>query len=174
MFDPKATITLLKENRHIMAVQSDDDRAELVQRYLDFKQLMLRLDPDDPDLLDEDDRAAPPKNSEPNSTVTTPVKQGDANSANPGGDSAAATPVSNNVGSSGAHVNNVNSTATSASSNTTAAVGTRTPKSSSRPSATNNAASSRKTLPSRSARKKRRKLSSSEEEESEPSDMDYD
>lgn len=174
LFDPKATITLLKENRHIMAVQSDDDRAELVQRYLDFKQLMLRLDPDDPDLLDEDDRAAPPKNSEPNSTVTTPVKQGDANSANPGGDSAAATPVSNNVGSSGAHVNNVNSTATSASSNTTAAVGTRTPKSSSRPSATNNAASSRKTLPSRSARKKRRKLSSSEEEESEPSDMDYD
>nr|XP_029727084.1 LOW QUALITY PROTEIN: nipped-B protein [Aedes albopictus] len=178
LFDPKATITLLKENRQTMAVQSDDDRAELVQRYLDFKQLMLRLDPDDPDLLDEDDRA-PPKNSEPNSTVTTPVKQGgDANSANPGGESTTTTPVSNNVGGGSAatpHVNNVNSTATSASSNATSAVGTRTPKSSTRPSAaTTNAASSRKNLPSRSARKKRRKLSSTEEEESEPSDMDYD
>ncbi|XP_062705651.1 nipped-B protein-like isoform X2 [Aedes albopictus] len=171
LFDPKATITLLKENRQTMAVQSDDDRAELVQRYLDFKQLMLRLDPDDPDLLDEDDRA-PPKNSEPNSTVTTPVKQG--GDANPGGESTTTTPVSNNVGAT-PHVNNVNSTATSASSNATSAVGTRTPKSSTRPSAaTTNAASSRKNLPSRSARKKRRKLSSTEEEESEPSDMDYD
>ncbi|XP_062548441.1 nipped-B protein isoform X2 [Armigeres subalbatus] len=166
LFDPKATITLLKENRQVMADQSEDDRAELVQRYLDFKQLMLRLDPDDPDLLDEDDRA-PPKNSETNSTVTTPVKQGEA------GESTAATPVSNNVGGSATHLNNVNSTATSASSNTTSAVSTRTPKSS-RPPPTTNAASSRKNLPSRSARKKRRKLSSTEEEESDASDMDYD
>lgn len=40
LFDPKATITLLKENRQTMAVQSDDDRAELVQRYLDVSFLL--------------------------------------------------------------------------------------------------------------------------------------
>ncbi|XP_065083522.1 nipped-B protein isoform X2 [Ochlerotatus camptorhynchus] len=173
LFDPKATITLLKENRQATAIQSEEDRAELVQRYLDFKQLMLRLDPDDPDLLDEDDRA-PPKNSEPNSTVTTPVKQGGANNAGGADGDSSATPVSNNVGGGGAHANNVNSATTASSHTMPASTHTRTPKSSSRSSATTNAASSRKSQPSRSSRKKRRKLSSTEEEESEASDMDYD
>uniref|UniRef100_A0A182QZC9 Nipped-B protein n=1 Tax=Anopheles farauti TaxID=69004 RepID=A0A182QZC9_9DIPT len=35
MFDPKATITLLKENRATSGAQTDKERIELVQRYLD-------------------------------------------------------------------------------------------------------------------------------------------
>uniref|UniRef100_A0A2M4B869 Nipped-B protein n=1 Tax=Anopheles marajoara TaxID=58244 RepID=A0A2M4B869_9DIPT len=105
LFDPKATIALLKENRPAGAAQSEQDRIELVQRYLDFKQLMLKLDPDDPDLLEEEDK--------PNSAAGTPVKQNPATTSNAVGGSSggytsniqhnhsAANAISNNV-----HVNN--------------------------------------------------------------------
>ncbi|EAA15100.4 AGAP009290-PA [Anopheles gambiae str. PEST] len=108
LFDPKATITLLKENRATAGAQTEKERIELVQRYLDFKQLMLKLDPDDPDLLDEDEK--------PNSVAGTPVKQTPAASASghhhhhsmaSQQHNHTADGTSNNV-----HVNNVNSTTT--------------------------------------------------------------
>ncbi|XP_058453051.1 nipped-B protein [Malaya genurostris] len=167
MFDPKATIALLQEKRSAEGVQEDKTRTELVQRYLDFKQLMLRLDPDDPDLLDDDDRL-PAKGSEPNS-ITTPVKQPGTTDV-PGANNANSTPATNDTGN-GAHVNNVHNTTTSGSSTTQV---TRTPKSALRTATANSSSAARKAQPSRSARKKRRKISSSEEDESDASDMDYD
>ncbi|XP_058822555.1 nipped-B protein isoform X2 [Topomyia yanbarensis] len=166
MFDPKATIVLLQEKRSEEDVHEEKSRIELVQRYLDFKQLMLRLDPDDPDLLDDDDRL-PAKGSEPNSTTTTPVKQPGA-ADEPGANSI---PASNDTGNGGHVANNVHNTASSGSSIPHIS---RTPKSSSRSATANASTVTRKTLPSRSARKKRRKISSSEEEDSDGSDMDYD
>ncbi|XP_038112753.1 nipped-B protein isoform X2 [Culex quinquefasciatus] len=173
LFDPKATITLLRENRTSEGVQTQEERVELVQRYLDFKQLMLRLDPDDPDLLDEDDKL-PPKGgggagSEPNSTTTTPVKQPPA----AGGDTNSTTPA---TGSSNSHSNNAPGSTTHHHVNNVS----RTPRSTGggRSSSTANSGSSARKSSSQagrgSARKKRRKLSSSEEEESDASDMDYD
>ncbi|KAL1383988.1 hypothetical protein pipiens_001359 [Culex pipiens pipiens] len=173
LFDPKATITLLRENRTSEGVQTQEERVELVQRYLDFKQLMLRLDPDDPDLLDEDDKL-PPKGgagagSEPNSTTTTPVKQPPP----AGGDTNSTTPA---TGSSNSHSNNAPGSTTHHHVNNVS----RTPRSTGggRSSSTANTGSSARKSSSQagrgSARKKRRKLSSSEEEESDASDMDYD
>ncbi|XP_055542159.1 nipped-B protein isoform X3 [Wyeomyia smithii] len=164
LFDPKATIALLKEKRSTEDVQEEKERVELVQRYLDFKQLMLRLDPDDPELLDEDDRL-PAKGSEPNSATNSPVKQA-------GTADAPAVPNHNSTNNAGGIVNNVHNTTSSSSS---APVMNKTPKSTARSGAATNASSNvRKSLPSRSARKKRRKVSTSEEEESDASDMDYD
>ncbi|XP_053692566.1 nipped-B protein [Sabethes cyaneus] len=171
LFDPKATIALLNEKRSTEDVQEEKYRIQLVQRYLDFKQLMLRLDPDDPELLDEDDRL-PAKGSEPNSATNSPVKQAGAS-----GDASAGTTNHNstagnttNAAPSGL-VNNVHNT----SSSSTPAVTNKTPKPTARSGgATNASSNARKVLPSRSARKKRRKVSTSEEEESDASDMDYD
>uniref|UniRef100_A0A182VUI9 Nipped-B protein n=1 Tax=Anopheles minimus TaxID=112268 RepID=A0A182VUI9_9DIPT len=174
LFDPKSTITLLKENRGTGGANSEQERIELVQRYLDFKQLMLRLDPDDPDLLDEDDK--------PHSVAGTPVKQ------NPAAIASASTQhnhttdgTSNNI-----HVNNVNSTAglpmavsqQNDYSNRSAYHGVvssvpKTPKPASNRQLAS--AATRKTAVSaRGAKKKKRKVSSSEEEESDASDDDYD
>uniref|UniRef100_A0A182K7J1 Nipped-B protein n=1 Tax=Anopheles christyi TaxID=43041 RepID=A0A182K7J1_9DIPT len=177
LFDPKATITLLKENRPTTGAQSEKERNELVQRYLDFKQLMLKLDPDDPDLLDEDEK--------PNSVAGTPVKQQNPAASASGHHPMATTQhnhttdgTSNNV-----HVNNVNSTGVMSVSqqndysNRSSYHGVvsnvaKTPKSSTNRQAP---ASTRKpAVSSRSAKKKKRKLSSTEEEESDASDGDYD
>ncbi|XP_035909136.1 nipped-B protein isoform X2 [Anopheles stephensi] len=183
MFDPKATITLLKENRTDSDAKGDKERIELVQRYLDFKQLMLRLDPDDPDLLDEDEK--------PNSVAGTPVKQAPAaaaSSAAPASstqhnhNSTATDGTSNNVG----HVNNVNSGGVGGpvtvsqqndySNRSSSYQGVpKTPKSGSNrqqlSSARKSAASGRT-----STKKKKRKVSSTEEDEEsdEASDDDYD
>lgn len=80
----------------------------MVVPFFQFKQLMLKLDPDDPDLLDEDEK--------PNSVAGTPVKQTPAASASghhhhhsmaSQQHNHTADGTSNNV-----HVNNVNSTTT--------------------------------------------------------------
>ncbi|XP_055635470.1 nipped-B protein isoform X2 [Toxorhynchites rutilus septentrionalis] len=172
LFDPKATIALLKEDEKTEGIKTKEEKVELVQRYLDFKQLMLRLDPDDPDLLDEEDRL-PPKNADTNSTTTTPVKQQGSTGATEANKSNSNTPASTtNTGNS--QTNNVNSNSSSSATTTAvpAAISHRTPKSSSKSSS--NAQSTRKNPPVRSTRKKRRKLSTSEEDESDASDMDYD
>ncbi|XP_049537258.1 nipped-B protein isoform X2 [Anopheles darlingi] len=189
LFDPKATIALLKENRPAGAAQTEQDRIELVQRYLDFKQLMLKLDPDDPDLLEEEDK--------PNSASGTPVKQNPATTSNAlGGTTAgynsniqhnhsAVNAISNNV-----HVNNNAPLANSAHdaaapmqqndytnrSTGNVVVPPKTVKSSTKaqstPSARKHGSSgvgSRRTV-----RKKKRKLSSSEEEDSDGSGEDND
>uniref|UniRef100_A0A182MB19 Nipped-B protein n=1 Tax=Anopheles culicifacies TaxID=139723 RepID=A0A182MB19_9DIPT len=174
LFDPKSTITLLKENRGTGGATSEQERIELVQRYLDFKQLMLRLDPDDPDLLDEDEK--------PNSVAGTPVKQPPAAAASASTQHNHTTDgTSNNV-----HVNNVNSTAgvpMSVSqqndySNRSSYHGVvsnvpKTPKSASNRQMASGA-SRKPAVTSRGAKKKKRKASSSEEEESDASDDDYD
>ncbi|XP_040162407.1 nipped-B protein isoform X2 [Anopheles arabiensis] len=189
LFDPKATITLLKENRATAGAQTEKERIELVQRYLDFKQLMLKLDPDDPDLLDEDEK--------PNSVAGTPVKQTPAASASghhhhhsmaSQQHNHTADGTSNNV-----HVNNVNSTTTnpgmmpvsqqndysnrSAANHGGAAVvgsAAKTPKPSSNRQQAAPASARKSAVSSRSAKKKKRRISSSEEEESDASDGDYD
>uniref|UniRef100_A0A1Q3FVX1 Nipped-B protein n=2 Tax=Culex tarsalis TaxID=7177 RepID=A0A1Q3FVX1_CULTA len=181
LFDPKATITLLRENRTSEGVQSQEDRVELVQRYLDFKQLMLRLDPDDPDLLDEDDKL-PPKGggSEPNSTTTTPVKQ--PPTGDPNANTNSTTTTTTTTPATGSSNSNSNSNAAGSTTTTTTPHHvnnvSRTPRSGRPPSNTVNSSSSARkssSQPGRSStRKKRRKLSSSEEEESDASDMDYD
>ncbi|XP_050100628.1 nipped-B protein isoform X2 [Anopheles aquasalis] len=189
LFDPKATIALLKENRQAGAAQTEQDRIELVQRYLDFKQLMLKLDPDDPDLLEEEDK--------PNSAAGTPVKQNPATTSNAVGGSSggytgnvqhnhsAGNAISNNV-----HVNNNVPLANSAHdaavpmqqndytnrSTGNVVVPPKTVKSSTKAQSTPGArkhgssgVGSRRTV-----RKKKRKLSSSEEEDSDGSEEDND
>ncbi|XP_057671189.1 nipped-B-like protein B [Diorhabda carinulata] len=54
LFNPKATIQKLKEGK-LPEYLDEDGRRDLIRQYIDFKQLMLRLDPDDPD----DDENAP-------------------------------------------------------------------------------------------------------------------
>ncbi|XP_058126346.1 nipped-B protein [Anopheles ziemanni] len=181
MFDPKATITLLKENRTTGDAKTDQDRVELVQRYLDFKQLMLKLDPDDPDLLDDDEK--------PNSAAGTPVKQNPAASGNmPSQDvtkvaaqyNHTADGTSNNV-----HVNNVNVASVPATQQNdvtnrpsaaylgVGSVTPKTPKSTSNRQASTGARRSA-AVPTRGTKKKKRKLSSSEEDDSDASEGDYD
>jgi len=57
-FDPKATLQKLKQGSPA-SVLDENARRALIEQYLDFKQLMLKFDPDDPD--DDDTNAAPPK-----------------------------------------------------------------------------------------------------------------
>ena len=110
IFNPKATITILKENKQNDSVLNEEERMELVARYLDvsykilqkrkliinlsvllqFKQLMLKLDPDDPDLLDEDEK--PKAGETPN---PSPVKQDGSNHVN--NVSSEAVPATNNA-----------------------------------------------------------------------------
>ncbi|XP_025832337.1 nipped-B-like protein A [Agrilus planipennis] len=47
-FNPKSTINKLKEGTPTKCLD-EDGRKDLINQYLDFKQLMLKLDPDDPD-----------------------------------------------------------------------------------------------------------------------------
>ncbi|XP_053666825.1 nipped-B protein [Anopheles marshallii] len=176
LFDPKSTITLLKENRSTDGVKSEQERIELVQRYLDFKQLMLRLDPDDPDLLDEDEK--------PNSVAGTPVKQSQlAATASSAQHNHTTDGTSNNV-----HVNNVHSTAGGGPmsvsqqndySNRSSYHGVvsnvpKTPKTASNRQLASTATRKSAVSGRGSAKKKKRKASSSEEEESDASDDDYD
>uniref|UniRef100_A0A182MZ11 Nipped-B protein n=1 Tax=Anopheles dirus TaxID=7168 RepID=A0A182MZ11_9DIPT len=170
MFDPKATITLLKENRATSGAQTEKERIELVQRYLDFKQLMLRLDPDDPDLLDEDEKT--------NSVAGTPVKQQPSASGNAGTQQQQQPQPHNHTDgtSNNVHVNNVtvpvvqqndySTNRTSSNHGGVTAMPPKTPKSSS------TGAASRGKSTARSTKKRRRKISSSEED-SDGSDGDY-
>ncbi|VEN62173.1 unnamed protein product, partial [Callosobruchus maculatus] len=48
LFNPKSTLHKLKEGDPSTCLD-DDGRRDLIRQYLDFKQLMLQLDPDDPD-----------------------------------------------------------------------------------------------------------------------------
>jgi cohesin loading factor subunit SCC2 len=57
-FDPKATLQKLRQGSPA-SVLDENARRALIEQYLDFKQLMLKFDPDDPD--DDDTNAAPPK-----------------------------------------------------------------------------------------------------------------
>ncbi|XP_055682843.1 nipped-B protein isoform X1 [Lutzomyia longipalpis] len=56
-FNPKSTIDLIKEEDSIEMEVDENVRKKLVDRYLDFKQLMLKLDPED---SDDDDDTKPP------------------------------------------------------------------------------------------------------------------
>ncbi|GAB0086695.1 Nipped-B protein [Sergentomyia squamirostris] len=67
-FNPKSTIDIIKEEDSIGVEQDENIRKNLVDRYLDFKQLMLKLDPED---SDEDDEAI--NKSGHNATVATVV-----------------------------------------------------------------------------------------------------
>ncbi|XP_016839309.1 nipped-B-like protein [Nasonia vitripennis] len=53
LFKPKNTLQRLRENRKDDEELDEEGRRKLVKEYLDFKQLMLKFDPDDPD--EEDD-----------------------------------------------------------------------------------------------------------------------
>ncbi|XP_050076390.1 nipped-B protein-like isoform X2 [Anopheles maculipalpis] len=185
MFDPKATITLLKENRSDSDAKGEKERIELVQRYLDFKQLMLRLDPDDPDLLDEDEK--------PNSVAGTPVKQPPVSSASASTNQQQNhnTTVTDRTSNNVTHVNNVDSTRDggpvtvsqqndysnrSSSNHGVVSNVPKTLKSTSNRQQLSSAAASRKSAVSgrSSTKKKKRKVSSTEDEESDASDDDYD
>jgi cohesin loading factor subunit SCC2 len=48
LFNPKGTIQKLKEGNSPEYLD-EEGRRDLIRQYLDFKQLMLKLDPDDPD-----------------------------------------------------------------------------------------------------------------------------
>jgi cohesin loading factor subunit SCC2 len=54
LFKPKSTLQRLKENKSDDQELNDEGRRQLVKEYLDFKQLMLKFDPDDPDDEEED------------------------------------------------------------------------------------------------------------------------
>lgn len=52
-FKPKNTLQRLKENTKDDEELDEEGRRELVKEYLDFKQLMLKFEPEDPDLDDD-------------------------------------------------------------------------------------------------------------------------
>ncbi|PNF24471.1 Nipped-B-like protein [Cryptotermes secundus] len=57
-FDPKATLQKLRQGSPA-SVLDETARRALIEQYLDFKQLMLKFDPDDPD--DDEPSGPPPK-----------------------------------------------------------------------------------------------------------------
>ncbi|KAJ8678892.1 hypothetical protein QAD02_014679 [Eretmocerus hayati] len=61
MFKPKDTLEKLKEENKEEDELDEEGRRELVKKYLDFKQLMLKFDPDEPD--DDDDDENPGRSS---------------------------------------------------------------------------------------------------------------
>ncbi|XP_055384070.1 nipped-B protein [Condylostylus longicornis] len=52
-FQPKSTIDVIKKGKDIYKELDDKEKRDLIDKYLDFKQLMLRLDPDDADSENE-------------------------------------------------------------------------------------------------------------------------
>ncbi|KYB29713.1 nipped-B-like protein isoform X2 [Tribolium castaneum] len=71
LFNPKCTIQKLKEGNPPEYLD-EEGRRDLIRQYLDFKQLMLKLDPDDPD-------------DEENSKVLTALGSGNVSGAHPSG-----------------------------------------------------------------------------------------
>ncbi|XP_044256313.1 nipped-B-like protein [Tribolium madens] len=71
LFNPKCTIQKLKEGNPPEYLD-EEGRRDLIRQYLDFKQLMLKLDPDDPD-------------DEENSKVLSALSSGNVSGAHPSG-----------------------------------------------------------------------------------------
>lgn len=59
-FKPKTTLQRLQEKQKNDEELDKEGRRRLVKEYLDFKQLMLKFDPDDPEEGDDDDESGSP------------------------------------------------------------------------------------------------------------------
>lgn len=60
MFKPKSTLARLEENQRDDEELNDEGRLQLVKEYLDFKQLVLKFDHDEPEDEDEDGPSGSP------------------------------------------------------------------------------------------------------------------
>jgi cohesin loading factor subunit SCC2 len=165
-FNPKATIAILKEDPKAGDELTESQKRVLVDRYLEFKQLMIKLDPDEEDEEDDDNKPLV-KQSMRNQAVTSESLNANGNSS-----TLMADPVVNNV-----HLNNVQINLTRVNlppeyQNFEKAINVN-----SIPKPQTQKPSKAKSTPSKksSSKKKRRKLSSSEDdEESDFDDDDYD
>ncbi|XP_063699884.1 nipped-B protein [Culicoides brevitarsis] len=83
IFNPKATIIIIKEQRNPDEPLDEKGRRRIVERYLEFKELMLKLDAEDSD--NEDGEKLPKQTSLPSqenvNLTKTPQKTQDWNSA---------------------------------------------------------------------------------------------
>ncbi|XP_055853643.1 nipped-B protein isoform X3 [Episyrphus balteatus] len=170
-FNPKSTIEEIKKS----VIKTNDvdlnpeDKRDLVVKYLDFKQLMLKLDPDDADSLDDErDKSKLNNTAASIDTPSTPALNSTGANQSSMDDQAGESSSGARTGSATTpHVNSVNHTTVS----TPAQSKQEIPATPTTRTARATKSSSRK-QPTRSKRKKR-KIVSSDDDEDDYSDADY-